>query len=291
MIDLEAWVEEEQAPQRRTFRQAVRLVLRAIAQSSALSSVMVMKGGILLAIRYKSSRFTKDIDFSTTERFQNVDLPAFLQAFDEALGPVSADNEYGLAMCLQSHKVKPPNTPDVTFPTLKLRVAYASRRNTGAMRRLEAKEAIDVVDVDYSFNEWASAVERTPLEEGGLSIYPFHDLIAEKLRSVLQQVVRNRDRFQDIYDLYLLLDAAAAITAEDRVAILAKLHAAGADRAVPIHPHAMRDPEIIDRSRRGYETELRDLVQGDIPPFDTAYGIVQACFEGLPWPDGDGSSR
>lgn len=266
-------------------------MLRAIAQSATLSSVMVMKGGILLAIRYKSSRFTKDIDFSTTERFQNVDRDAFLRAFEDALDPVSADNEYGLAIRLQSYKVKPPNMPDVTFPTLKLRVAYASRRNPGGMRRLDAKEAIDVIDVDYSFNEWASEVERAPLEEGRLSMYPFHDLVAEKLRSVLQQVVRNRDRFQDIYDLYLLLDAAEVISAEDRIAILGKLYAAGADRDVPIHYEAMRNPEIIVHSRRGYETELRGLVQGDIPPFETAYGIVQGFFEGLPWLDVDTGTR
>ena len=284
MIDLEAWTEEEQAPQRRAFRQAVRLVLRAIARSQDLSSVMVMKGGILLAIRYQSSRFTRDIDFSTPKRFQDVDLPAFLKTFEAALEPVSAENEYGLALHLQSYSVKPPNKPDVMFPTLELRVAYANRLNRGAIRRMEIGQASDVVAVDYSFNEWASEIEQAPAEEGALSVYPFHDLIAEKLRSVLQQVVRNRDRFQDIYDLYLLLDDAAAITAEDRATILAKLQAAGADRDVPIHRHALRDAEIIARSRRGYETELPALVQVEIPPFDAAYGTVQAFFEGLPWP-------
>lgn len=283
MIDLEAWTDEEQAPLRRAFRQAVRLVLRAIARSPALSSVMVMKGGILLAIRYRSSRFTRDIDFSTPTRFQEVDLRTFLRSFAEALEPVSADNEYGLALSLQSHAVKPPNKPDVMFPTLKLRVAYANRRNPGAMRRLATREATDVVDVDYSFNEWASEIERSSAEAGELSIYPFHDLIAEKLRSVLQQVVRNRDRFQDVYDLYLLLEGGTVITAGSRAAILAKLRAASADRAVPIHIHAMRDAEIIDRSRRGYESVLPGLVQGDVPPFDAAYGAVQSFFESLPW--------
>lgn len=292
MIDLDAWTEEEKEPKRKTFRQAVRLILRAIARAPALSQIMIMKGGILLAIRYQSSRFTRDIDFSTQSRLQDVDLQKFLSTFEQALDPVSADNEYGLALRLQSHQIKPPNNPLVTFPTLKLRIGYASRRSTGAMRRLEIKEATDVVDVDYSFNEWASEIEHSPVEAGELSIYPFHDLIAEKLRSVLQQTVRNRDRFQDIYDLYLLLAEGEAITLEDQTAVLAKLQAAGEGRVVPIHREAMRDASIIERSRRGYENELPALVQGEIPPFDTAYAAVQAFYEGLPWPAaGEGGKR
>lgn len=48
-IDLTAWVDEELRPERKVFRQAVQLVLRAIAQSPNLPAVMIMKGGLLLA--------------------------------------------------------------------------------------------------------------------------------------------------------------------------------------------------------------------------------------------------
>lgn len=84
MIDLSAWVDAEQQPERRAFRQAVQLVLRAIAQSPTLAPVMVMKGGVLLAIRYQSSRFTTDIDFSTPRRFQDVHLPTLLTSIEAA---------------------------------------------------------------------------------------------------------------------------------------------------------------------------------------------------------------
>lgn len=67
-IDLVHWVNAETDPSRRSFRQASHLVLRAIANSHRLAPLMVMKGGTLLAIRYNSPRFTKDIDFSTTTR-------------------------------------------------------------------------------------------------------------------------------------------------------------------------------------------------------------------------------
>ena len=63
-LNLPAWVARA-APDKRHFREAVHIVLSAIGTSVALRSTMVMKGGMLMAIRYDSSRFTKDADFST----------------------------------------------------------------------------------------------------------------------------------------------------------------------------------------------------------------------------------
>jgi len=59
---IEEWVSSAPAD-RMVFRQAVHIVLSAIAGSEYLKPKMIMKGGMLLGIRYKSSRFTEDIDF------------------------------------------------------------------------------------------------------------------------------------------------------------------------------------------------------------------------------------
>ncbi len=115
MIDLAEWVDEESDPGRHAFRAAVQLVIRSIALSTTLSPVMIMKGGVLLAIRYGSSRFTRDIDFSTWRRIQDIDLPALIAEVEGALLPVSVDNEYGLAIRLQSHEVKPSKRPRYRF--------------------------------------------------------------------------------------------------------------------------------------------------------------------------------
>ena len=134
-IDLPLWVESEDDPQRKIFRQSVHLILRDIAQSTTLSPLMVMKGGILLAIRYNSPRFTKDIDFSTSRKIQDVAIPALLADLQDALAPVSADNEYGLALAIQSHEIKPSNRPNVSFPTLTIRIAFAKRSDRNQMLR------------------------------------------------------------------------------------------------------------------------------------------------------------
>ena len=283
MIDLPAWVAAEPQPERRAFRQAVQLVLRAIAQSPTLAPVMIMKGGVLLAIRYQSSRFTTDIDFSTPRRFQDVHLPTLIASVEEALAPVSADNEHGLALRLQSHEVNPPRRPEVNFPTLQMRIGYASRLKPRLIERLRATGSPHVVQVDYSFNEWASDTEQQDIDGGSLSMYPFHDLVAEKIRSVLQQPIRGRERYQDIYDLFLLLETAPEITDGDRAEILTKLVESARERRVPVHLAAMRDEAVKELSRRQYDAVLPGLVSGKLPDFDIAYATVQTFFESLPW--------
>jgi predicted nucleotidyltransferase component of viral defense system len=281
-LDLNNWVSEETDPQRRQFRRAVHLILRAIAASETLAPCMVMKGGILLAIRYNSPRFTRDVDFSTPQRFQEIHLPALLKDISDALAPVSGDNEYGLALALQSHAVKPPDRPEISFPTLQLKIGYANRASQGEMQRFTNKQSAKIVQLDYSFNEWASEIETQDVDGGILSMYAYHDLIAEKLRSVLQQPLRNRSRFQDIYDLCLLLEF-ATITEEDKQIILHKLHAASEERRVPMDGMAMRQQDIIDLSKRDYG-EVAMLISTKPPAFDVAYGTVKAFFESLPWP-------
>lgn len=280
-INLENWVAQEETPSRQSFRQAVHLILRGIAQSSELSPIMVMKGGILLAIRYQSHRFTTDIDFSTPRRLQEVDLESLLASIEGAIVPVDADNEYGLAIRLQSYEIKPPNRPGVSFPTLQLRIGYAQRNNRGQMRRLAAGQVTDVVQIDYSFNEWASSVEYRSLDGGQLSLYGFYDLIAEKIRSVLQQPIRKRARYQDIYDLFLLLEA-EALPLEAKHEILNKLRDASAERGISLHQHAMRDQAIIDWSRRDYG-QLIILLDVTPPDFEVAYELVREFYESLPW--------
>jgi predicted nucleotidyltransferase component of viral defense system len=282
-IDLTAWVDEELRPERKAFRQAVQLVLRAIAQSPSLSAIMIMKGGLLLAVRYHSSRFTRDIDFSTSKRLQEVDIPALVAMIAEALAPVSADNEHAIALRLQSYEIKPPHRPGVNFPTLQMRIGYASRLEPKLLKRLEATGSTQVVQVDYSFNEWASGREQQEVDGGHLLMYTFHDLVAEKLRSVLQQPIRGqgRPRYQDIYDIFLLLGT--PVDDGDKAIILGKFFEASKDRQVPLHKEALRDEQVIKLSREEYVTVLPDMILGPPPDFDVAYTTVREFFESLPW--------
>ena len=278
-INLENWVYSEINSDRKELRQAMHLILRSIALSEKLATCMIMKGGVLLAVRYDSCRFTRDIDFSTRSRFQEINSDEFINEFEEALSLVK-DNEYGLALRIQSRALN-PNNKNSTFPTLQLKIGYANQASQNEVKRLKNGYSAKTVQVDYSFNEWASDIEEQPLDGGMLCVYAYHDLIAEKLRSVLQQVIRNRSRFQDIYDLNLLLSF-DSIDEDDKKIILDKIKAACHDRGVPLDNLSLSNQDVINITKRDYDN-VKALILNDQPEFDVAYKIVRDFFESLPW--------
>ena len=164
--DLHQWVNSESEPRRREFREAVHTLLVAIADSQNLSASMLMKGGILLAIRYQGGRYTRDIDFSTNIRYQKFDEAIFLEEFKSSLINASTRLEYDLDCRLQSHHIQPANRPEASFPTLKLRVGYAPKQVPARHRRLLARQSSEFVQVDYSFNEETLEVEDILLTDG-----------------------------------------------------------------------------------------------------------------------------
>jgi len=243
---------------------------------------MIMKGGILLAIHYRSGRFTTDVDFSTSKRIQDVQVPELLKQFEECLAPVSAENEYGLAIALQSHVLKPPNRPEVTFPTLKITIGYAKKSERSQIDRLKNKAAAKTVQIDYSFNEWSSDIEKVSLDGGTLAVYPLLDLVAEKLRSVLQQPIRRRARYQDIYDLFILLHE-HNFSEHEKKLVLGKLQASAIGRLDRVNKEGMRDDEVVRWSRMEYDSALPPLISSKPPDFNIAYGAVREFYESLPW--------
>src|SRR3546814_15398354 len=91
-VNIEAWVEAAPEGQQR-FREAVHIILDSIGHSQNLQAKMVMKGGLLMAIRYDSSRFTKDLDFSTTDLYTAEDADALLAEFEAGLAPAAERSE------------------------------------------------------------------------------------------------------------------------------------------------------------------------------------------------------
>ena len=282
IIDIAVWVANENDPNRRTYKAAVHIVLAAIASNPEINSQMVMKGGILLAIRYKSSRYTRDVDFSTRGKFQEFDRDRFLTALEQALVTASEEMDYGLACAIQSMEVRPSN-PQASFPTLKLRVGYAYKDDVSAYKRLRAKQSSDVVDIDYSFNEAMQRIDIIQLGDGKtLSAYSFSDLVAEKLRAILQQEVRARYRRQDVYDIYLLIKSSGGFDPEELSTILKAFLASAGSRELVVGQFSLRKQEIRDRSMKEYH-QLKAEIEGELPDFDTAYDAVRELYESLPW--------
>jgi len=280
-LDLAAWVESAPAAHRE-FREAVHVVLDAITGSSELRSKMIMKGGLLMAIRYNSTRFTRDIDFSTRELYQFGEEAALLRRITEQLTLAVARTAYDIHCVLQRHKVQPGGI-DKTFPALSLTVGYARPSNRRAFERLLAGQSPGVVAIDYSYNEAVYDMEVVKLGDGHeLMAYSLYNVLAEKLRSLLQQPIRKRNRRQDVYDLHLLMTHCAAFSEQERAQVYRMFVASCRSRGIDPNEASILDASVRSMAEHDYEL-LKGEVQGDIPSFQAAYEAVAGFYQALPW--------
>lgn len=278
---IQDWI--NQSPDRVAFRQAVHTILVAITRSVTLKTNMVMKGGILLALGYESTRYTKDIDFSTEKTLKEFDIELFISELRSALIEAVEQLNYGLDCRIQSYKQKPPKS-DATFPTIEISVGYAYKHNRNAHRRLLKNNSSEIVEIDYSLNEPSRDIEILEIDEGTqLRIYGFTELVAEKYRAILQQVSRNRRRRQDVYDLnFLLAHHPQAMDDATKQKILESLVEKSQSRGLTVTKSSLSDPEVIRLSREEYDL-LASEIEEPLPDFDRLYSVIRDYYESLPW--------
>src|SRR5690606_24880128 len=77
--------------------------------------------------------------------------------------------------------------------------------NQALVKRLDGGKAVNIVNIDYSFNEQSFHKEIIKIDGAEFEAYSIIELVAEKIRAILQQKTRNRNREQDIYDLHFIL--------------------------------------------------------------------------------------
>lgn len=276
------WVKAAPAD-RRLFRQAVHLILHGIGGDEYLRMNMIMKGGMLLGIRYQSSRYTEDIDFSIGHQLQDINQQHFADLLKDALVVAEDELPYQVTCRLQSLKVQPKQGG--TFPSLKMQIAYSDPRDQRGMQRVGRGDSPKTVKIDYSFNEASYQIEELSLAgEEVIQAYALVDIIAEKLRSVIQQVVRKRNRRQDIYDLWYLLTTCPPLSETEKQQVLNSFKRKSAARldASLIHASTFSRADVRAASLVGYEL-LKDEVMGELPIFDLAYNHVCEFYESLPW--------
>jgi len=124
--NIKEWV--EQAVQDKIeFRRAVHVILYAISNTPELKAIMVIKGGLLLAVKYESLRFTKDIDFSTNKNLNEINAELVVENLKKGLAESVETLEYDLDCSVQSYKILPPKVKEPTFPSIKIKIGYAYR--------------------------------------------------------------------------------------------------------------------------------------------------------------------
>jgi predicted nucleotidyltransferase component of viral defense system len=274
------WVQQASSLEEKEFRQAVHTLLKAISLSQSLKERMLLKGGILMAIGFHSTRFTRDVDFSTDKKPSEENPDATVKELERSLALAVVTLDYDLDCRIQGSRLD-PNRDDATFPTLSISVGYAKKGSKKHVRLLKGQSPT-TLKVDHSFFEENIDIAELDFDDGTIRAYSLPDLVAEKYRALLQQKVRNRTRRQDAYDIYWLLSEGYLKKKSLRKDVLRSLRRKAKSRAVDVHAKSLRDPEIIERSQREYH-QLGNEIQEDLPPFSSAYKSVKDYYESLPW--------
>lgn len=278
---IEQWVAEA-TKTHREFRESVHTILVAVANDPKLKADMIIKGGILLAIRYHSHRYTKDIDFSTSKVLDDINPDRIERALNESLVNAVAQLKYDMDCRVQKCNVRPSSVENATFPELEITIGYAYK-GTRKHKRLIVGKCPTVIKIDFSINEPTPNIEQFEIgKEESLIAYCLTDLIAEKLRAFLQMGIRNRIRRQDIFDLYLLLDKHPDIDNHEKAKILDSLLIKAESRNVPVNKMSFCNEELKKRAAKEYP-ELEHEVEGKLPDFDYIFTIVKRFYESLPW--------
>jgi hypothetical protein len=237
-----------------------------------------------MGIRYDSPRQTADLDFTTTLKPNPDEISDIRAEFDDALLRAAAQLGYPDLVCrVQTVKTRPRSNSFATdsFPALEMKIAYALR-DSHQETRLRAGQCPTTLEADISFNEPIDAIQVVRLGKGGPEIeaYSLLDLIAEKLRALLQQVVRNRYRRQDVFDVAYLVER-FSLDQKEKAHLLQVFRTKSASRGINPDQDSLSKPEVVQRARAEWDTLGLEL--GDLPSFEDRFGVVDRFYRSLPW--------
>ncbi len=118
--------------------------------------------------------------------------------------------------------------------------------------------------------------------DDSIRAYALTDLIAEKLRSLLQQPLRNRNRRQDVFDLHLLLTLYPNLDKSEKQQIHESVVQKSESRDMIININSFDNPEIKERAQADYQS-LADEVEGELPDFNNIFELVLKFYKSLTW--------
>lgn len=283
-VDIRAWVEKARAnPLLYRNRQVTEIVLATIGLTPSLATTLVLKGGALMALAFKSERVTGDVDFTASVGPAEFDK-LLVKELNEQMPRVAIQLGHLDLLCRVQRvekRPRPQNFENLDFPALLVRIGSAIR-GTPEQARLEAGKSARVVDIEISFRDQVYQFQELNLTDAGAAVRAFtiHEIIAEKLRALLQQPGRNRYRRQDVYDIAFLLDD-HSMDQGDRAQIHATLLEKCATRGIDPTAQSLADPEVRRRAEADWDTLKLELA--DLPAFDERFECVERFFRSLPW--------
>lgn len=260
------------------FRFAQYGILQAVADSRALSRVLAFKGGNALDFVWQPNRSTRDLDFSSKDSTLTAEqIRTFLTP---SLGRVS--RSMGVLYRVQRMEQQPPG-PNRSFITFEGTVGYAlpdDQRNRQLIQQDKNSKAI--VPLDVSLNEPICRIVEVNIASSYLlQVCQLEDIVAEKLRALLQQPLRNRCRPQDVLDICVAVQENPALDLNLTAEFLLEKAKA---RNVSVSRAAFHHEEIRRRAFEGYNG-LKETTRRAFIEFEEAFTIVLNLVDRLPLPD------
>lgn len=282
--EIGSWAERQGiavAEARRRFAQFA--VLSAIAGNRNLRTSLVFKGGNALDFVWQPNRSTLDLDFSVDHANLTFDVDAseIKRLFDIATTVVQG--RFAIRLAVNSVRQQPPGS-DRAFPTFVVRSGFALPDEPKLIARMErGRPSSQVLDVEISVNEPICAATAVLLDDAVplLRVATLEDIVAEKLRALLQQPIRNRERRQDLLDIAVIAREHPDI---DRRLVSDFLRIKSEARGITPSRNAFQHPEIRRRASVDY-AGLQDTTRVVFIHFDEAWDILMSLVADLSIPD------
>lgn len=261
-------------------RWAQHHILIAIAEVRSLRQQLIFKGGNALRSAYQSVRATVDLDFSIDSTLPASDVKHSLQ---QALSRVSQRADIELR--IQSFKPKPKHK-ESTRRTWVVSVGYAFKSNERALRRLRKTppQSASTIPIEISENEAVGIYETGRITgAANLRVSTVENIVAEKLRAMLQQPKRNRYRAQDVFDIaYQCRRAKRPDTiALDLTLLRAQFVEKCVKRDVSPDLDSFQNEEVWERATRDYADLKVTVSGGEFIPFRAARAEVEELIDAL----------
>jgi predicted nucleotidyltransferase component of viral defense system len=138
------------------------------------------------------------------------------------------------------------------------------------------------VPIEISLNEPICGAVNVDVQSANpLSVCQLEDIVAEKLRALLQQPIRNRTRPQDVLDIAVVLREKPALDADLVAEFLISKAAA---RHVSVSKLAFHEEEIRSRARGNYDG-LKETTRKVFIVFDEAFADLLTFVDRLRIPE------
>ena len=261
---------------------ALSYLLAGMAQSENLYRGLVLKGGTALRKYYFADyRFSEDLDFSAYPATRSADIDPALQAAVRTMSELLQERG-AFRVELERLILREPHPGGQAAFTV--RVQFPAHREP--MCRLKVEITYDELllwrpqprALLHGFPEPAPAAT--------FSCYSLEEIVAEKLRALLQSRARLRKRgwgasrvCRDYYDLWCILRHAGL----DKTRLPALVLQKCTHRGIAVEsPQTFFSEDLLQVARQEWKQQLSSFVI-NCPAVDQVLGEVQAIVEELAW--------